>query len=211
MAITDKIKTITSFIGNVFRRPSYGGGYYGAPETSITQISKDALIAFIEKYKGVRRIILVVVMWINIHIFLFTMHMYKSNGTVDTQWVIFAGYWAAILATFVGFYTMSRAREFNSYTQYSRPGEWISAQGAGYWASILATFVGFYTMSRAREFSSYTQYSRPGEWISAQGEISTYSATEYTSSDNPSIYNDDVPEYEASDEINGDMMIEGKS
>jgi hypothetical protein len=171
MAITDKIKTITSFIGNVFRRPSYGGGYYGAPETSITQISKDALIAFVEKYKGVRRIILVVVMWINIHIFLFTMHMYKSNGTVDTQWVIFAGYWAAILATFVGFYTMSRAREFNSYTQYSRP----------------------------------------GEWISAQGEISTYSATEYTSSDNPSIYNDDVPEYEASDEINGDMMIEGKS
>ena len=40
----------------------------------------------------------------------------------------FAGYWATILGTFIGFYTMSRAKEFKSETPYSSAGEWINKE-----------------------------------------------------------------------------------
>lgn len=172
MAILDKIKTITSVFGRLIPgRSGFGGYNCGYPQSGgIFQVSKDALIAFIEKYKGVRRLILAIVLWINIHIFLVTTHMYKLYASIDMQWVIFAGYWSAILATFVAFYTMARTNEFNSYTPYSRPGEWMHSQ--------------------------------------SQIGVSTYSATEYTEEDNPSLYNDDVIEYTEPEEIDGDMMVE---
>ncbi len=115
MAILDKIKTITSVFGRLIPgRSGFGGYNYGYPQSGgIFQVSKDALIAFVEKYKGIRRLILAIVLWINIHIFLVTTHMYKLNGSIDMQWVIFAGYWSAILATFVAFYTMARTNESN--------------------------------------------------------------------------------------------------
>ena len=51
--------------------------------------------------------------------------MYRKVNTVDTQWIIYAGYWTAILGTFIGFYTTSRVKEFNSNTPYSRQDEWL--------------------------------------------------------------------------------------
>lgn len=128
MAILDKIKTITSVFGRLIPGRSSGYGCYYPQSQGVFQITRDALIAFTEKYKGIRRIILAIVLWINIHIFLVTTHMYKLNGKIDMQWVIFAGYWSAILATFVAFYTMSRTNEFNSQTPWSRPGEWMTPQ-----------------------------------------------------------------------------------
>ena len=53
--------------------------------------------------------------------------MYRKVNTVDTQWIIYAGYWTAILGTFIGFYTVSRVKEFNSNTSYSKQGEWLSS------------------------------------------------------------------------------------
>ena len=66
---------------------------------------------FIEDYKGVRRIILLIVLWINIHIFFITVSMYRSTLCLDQQWVIFAGYWAGIFGTFAAFYTSGRTKE----------------------------------------------------------------------------------------------------
>lgn len=66
---------------------------------------------FIEDYKGVRRIILLIVLWINIHIFFITVSMYRSTLSLDQQWVIFAGYWSGIFGTFAAFYTNGRTKE----------------------------------------------------------------------------------------------------
>lgn len=118
--VISKVNIIIKSIKNLFiRHPTYN-------QQSITTMTSDAMIAFFEKYKGVRRIILVVVMYVNLKIFWTTTAMYKLTGGVDTQWVIYAGYWTAILGTFISFYTLSRTREFNSDTPYSRKGEWIN-------------------------------------------------------------------------------------
>lgn len=167
MAVIDKMKMLTQFVGGLFSRT---GNRYYAPQSNILNISKDALIAFVEKYKGIRRIILAIVLWINIHIFLVTIHMYKLTNRVDMQWVIFAGYWAGILGTFVAFYTMARTNEFNSNTPYSRPGEWISNRSI----------------------------------IGAMHQVS-----DYTERDNPTVFNDNIPEYEEVGviEIDGDALV----
>lgn len=89
--------------------------------------SGDIFISFIEKYKGIRRIILLIVLWINIHIFFVTKSMYKSCEFVDTNWVIYAGYWSAILGTFIAFYTMSRVKEFSNDSQLAPKGQWLAS------------------------------------------------------------------------------------
>jgi len=119
-SIRDKINTITSLFTRSKSRYSCRG-----KSSNVVQLTGEALTTFVEKYKGVRRTLLAIVLWINIHIFFVTIEMYRAYQEVDIQWVIFAGYWTAILATFIGFYTMSRTREFNSETGYSRPGEWM--------------------------------------------------------------------------------------
>lgn len=119
-SIRDKINTITSLFTRSKSRYSCRG-----KSSNVVQLTGEALTTFVEKYKGVRRTLLAIVVWINIHIFFVTIEMYRAYQEVDIQWVIFAGYWTAILATFIGFYTMSRTREFNSETGYSRPGEWM--------------------------------------------------------------------------------------
>ena len=119
-SIRDKINTITSLFTRSKSRYSCRG-----KSSSVVQLTGEALTTFVEKYKGIRRTLLAIVVWINIHIFLVTVDMYRMDHVIDMQWVIFAGLWTAMLATFVGFYTMSRTREFNSETGYSRPGEWM--------------------------------------------------------------------------------------
>ena len=76
----------------------------------IPKIGKHAQ-SFIEDHKGIRRIILLIILWINVHIFIISVNMYKSTLGLDQQWVIFAGYWAGIFATIVGFYTSGRTKE----------------------------------------------------------------------------------------------------
>lgn len=124
MAITDKIQRVTNFFSRLFSNRK--NDYYQPPRKSITTTTKNIIIDFVEKYKGIRRTILVIVLWINIHIFFVTIEMYRRVNSVDTQWVVYAGYWTAILGTFIGFYTTSRVREFNSNTPYSKQGEWLS-------------------------------------------------------------------------------------
>lgn len=125
MSISSKLNTLKSFLSPLFNTTK------NVISTTITDtgkaatFSKDVFINFIEKYKGIRRIILVIVLWINIHIFLVTSKMYQTLGQVDTQWIIYAGYWTAILGTFIGFYTVSRVKEFNSETDLAPKGEWI--------------------------------------------------------------------------------------
>jgi len=130
MAIINKIQKITNFFGSMFTRKN-DYSYRSRNRRSIVTITKDVFINFIEKYKGVRRTILVIVLWINIHIFFVTVEMYRRCESVDVQWVIFAGYWTAILGTFIAFYTMSRVREFNSDTPYSNRHEWLSNKRPG--------------------------------------------------------------------------------
>lgn len=122
-SVMDKIKIIISSAKKYLSgRSQYG--YSSRP--SLTTMTSDAMIVFFEKYKGIRRIILIVVMYVNLRIFFTTTEMYKLTGGIDTQWVIYAGYWTAILGTFISFYTLARTREFNSETPYSRKGEWIN-------------------------------------------------------------------------------------
>ena len=109
MAINDKIQSITNFFNKIFT--SKKENYYSSPKKKITTSTKNALINYIEEYKGVRRLILLIVLWINIHIFFVTVNMYKLTLQLDQQWVIFAGYWAGIFATIVAFYTSGRTKE----------------------------------------------------------------------------------------------------
>jgi len=129
VAVADKVRKVTSFFNKMFRGKK--SDYYSPPKKSAATIAKNILIDFVEKYKGVRRTILAVVLWVNIHIFFVTIEMYRKVNFVDVQWVIYAGYWTAILGTFIGFYTTTRTREFNSDTPYSKRGEWLSSKPQG--------------------------------------------------------------------------------
>lgn len=126
MAINDKMQLITNFFSKIFT--SKKENYYSPPKKKITVTTKNILIDFVEKYKGIRRTILAIVLGINIYILFVTVEMYRKVNSVDVQWVIYAGYWTAILGTLIGFYTSSRIKEFNSDTPYSKKGEWLSPQ-----------------------------------------------------------------------------------
>lgn len=128
MAVVDKVQKVTNFFRSMFSKKR--STFYPSSKQSITTVTKNVFIDFIEKYKGVRRTILAIVLWINIHIFFVTIEMYRKTELVDVQWVIFAGYWTAILGMFIAFYTMSRVKEFNSDTSYSRKGEWLSPRAS---------------------------------------------------------------------------------
>ena len=108
VSITDKMRKITNFFNNTTANKN-ANKYQN--KKSIVTITKTALVNYTEEYKGVRRLILLIVLWINIHIFFVTVNMYKLTLQLDQQWVIFAGYWAGIFATIVAFYTSGRTKE----------------------------------------------------------------------------------------------------
>ena len=108
VSITDKMRKITNFFNNTTANKN-ANKYQN--KKSIVTITKTTLVNYIEEYKGVRRLILLIVLWINIHIFFVTVNMYKLTLQLDQQWVIFAGYWAGIFATIVAFYTSGRTKE----------------------------------------------------------------------------------------------------
>lgn len=124
MAINDKIQSITNFFNKIFT--SKKENYYSSPKKKITVTAKNILIDFVEKYKGIRRTLLAIILGVNIYILFVTVEMYRKVNSVDVQWVIYAGYWTAILGTFISFYTTSRTKEFNSNTPYSKQGEWLT-------------------------------------------------------------------------------------
>ena len=124
MSINDKLQKIIGVFSGISSNKKDNN--YSLPKKNITTSVKNIFIDFVEKYKGVRRTILLIVLWINIHIFFVTIEMYRKVNTVDTQWIIYAGYWTAILGTFISFYTTSRTKEFNSNTPYSKQGEWLT-------------------------------------------------------------------------------------
>jgi len=108
VSIIDKMRKITNFFNNTTANKN-ANKYQN--KKSIVTITKTALVNYIEEYKGVRRLILLIVLWINIHIFFVTVNMYKLTLQLDQQWVIFAGYWTGIFATIVAFYTSGRTKE----------------------------------------------------------------------------------------------------
>jgi len=101
MSVIDKMKKITDSLENKNDNENFN-------KNSSTGTFKNIFINYIEEHKGVRRIILFVILWINVHIFLVSVNMYKTNLFLDQQWVIFAGYWVGILTTIVAFYTTGR-------------------------------------------------------------------------------------------------------
>lgn len=126
MSISSKLNILKSFLSPIFNTAKNVITNTVTDTGKVAVISKDAFVNFIEKYKGIRRIILVIVLWINIHIFFVTSKMYQLHNQIDTQWIIYAGYWTAILGTFIGFYTVSRVKEFNSETDLAPKGEWLA-------------------------------------------------------------------------------------
>lgn len=64
-----------------------------------------------EKYKGMRRILIFVAVAVNIYLVYITVEMYELTQIVDTQWVIFAGYWAGFLSVAIAFYFKERSTE----------------------------------------------------------------------------------------------------
>ena len=91
----------------------------------------DTFINFVEKYKGVRRIILTIILYLNIHAFYITCYMYVKTQTLDSNWIIYTGYWVGLLATMISFYTLARNKEFISNTPYSPENQWISSEDEG--------------------------------------------------------------------------------
>ncbi len=125
MAIRQKLNSAINAMGVLIGGAKSAASTIGHGTVDAAHVSKEACIALIEKYKGVRRIILMVALWINIHIFIITADMYQKLGTIDIQWVVYAGYWSAILVTFIGFYTMSRVKEFQTDSPLAPKGEWV--------------------------------------------------------------------------------------
>ena len=57
--------------------------------------------------------------------------MYVKTQTLDSNWIIYTGYWVGLLATMISFYTLSRNKEFISNTPYSPENQWISSEDEG--------------------------------------------------------------------------------
>ena len=78
---------------------------------TITKKAKYCLADFFEKYKGMRRILILVAVAVNLYLVYITVEMYELTQIVDTQWVIFAGYWAGFLSVVIAFYFKERTSE----------------------------------------------------------------------------------------------------
>lgn len=90
----------------------------------IIYVSGDGFLTFLEKYKGARRIILVVVIYINMHAFWVSQKLILMGIPLDPEWNYYQLGWLGLLGTFLAFYTMSRVNEFKSNTPWSRPNSW---------------------------------------------------------------------------------------
>jgi hypothetical protein len=90
----------------------------------IVKISGNNFLTFLEQYKGARRIILVVVLYINIHAFWVSQKLILMGIPINPEWNLYQLSWLGLLGVFLGFYTMSRVSEFKSNTPWSSPNNW---------------------------------------------------------------------------------------
>lgn len=74
------------------------------------------LIDSLEKYKLIRRLILVFILYLCYDIHKLTTLMYKETGQVDMQWVIYATAYIllCILTLFITFLTTNRGQEVDN-------------------------------------------------------------------------------------------------
>jgi len=84
---------------------------------------------FVEKYKGIRRLLLFMITYMCIDAYFATKQMYFSTQSVDSQWVIYQGILFGAWSIFFTFYTSGRTKEFNSDTPYSSKGNWMNKGG----------------------------------------------------------------------------------
>jgi len=89
------------------------------------RIFEKGLEIFVEKYKGIRRVLLFLISYMCVDAYFFTKHQYAVNGLVDTEWVIYQGILFSAWSVFFTFYTGGRTKEFNSDTPYSPKGQWM--------------------------------------------------------------------------------------
>lgn len=77
----------------------------------IGQIGKRMFIDAIEKYKGIRRTILIIVVYLNVHAFFTTVNFMWEHGHVDPNWTNIFLALIGLLTVFITFYTTSRTKE----------------------------------------------------------------------------------------------------
>ena len=98
---------------------------------NISKKSGIVLIESIEKYKLIRRLILLFIMYLCYDIHRVTIKMYTSTGQVDMQWVIYATSYTAMLTLFITFYTTSRVKEIDNEHKRKLQQQWIDKDNNG--------------------------------------------------------------------------------
>ena len=73
--------------------------------------------SFIAKFKSVRRLLLIVILWFNYRIWMTSDMMYRTTGKMDAQWTIYACAFISLLTIFASFYTNSRTKEIDSFNK----------------------------------------------------------------------------------------------
>lgn len=98
---------------------------------NISKKSGTILIDSLEKYKLIRRLILVFILYLCYDIHRVTTLMYKETGQVDMQWVIYATAYTAMLTLFITFYTTSRVKEIDNEHKRGLQQQWIDKNNNG--------------------------------------------------------------------------------
>lgn len=98
---------------------------------NISKKSGTVLIESIEKYKLIRRLILLFIMYLCYDIHRVTIKMYTNTGQVDMQWVIYATAYTAMLTLFITFYTTSRVKEIDNEHKRGLQQQWIDKNNNG--------------------------------------------------------------------------------
>lgn len=80
--------------------------------------TEDATIAVVEKYKGIRRIILIVLTYWLYVVMKITITMYQLNGTLDATWGQIVIAYMAMYGGFISFYTWTRRNSFDYGSSY---------------------------------------------------------------------------------------------
>ena len=108
--------------------------FINGTKKSLANISKKSgtiLIDSLEKYKLIRRLILVFILYLCYDIHKLTTLMYKETGQVDMQWVIYATAYTAMLTLFITFYTTSRVKEVDNEHKRELQQQWIDKNNNG--------------------------------------------------------------------------------
>lgn len=119
------IKTIFSILTKYgaktvdWLNPSTQGGINTGIKTS-----SNLIYTLIEKYKLIRRILLLICLWLTIDILNYGKNLGLIHGDIPSNVTSIVLAFIGLLTIFVSFYTMSRTKEANSHlTEYTSPKE----------------------------------------------------------------------------------------